>query len=173
MIEYEKVFHKFSVSAFILNEKYEIIDINESMSQLFGNRNINFNSTKCYELLYTSEKPCWKSGNSTCPVKNSFKSGEKSRAILRHKTTRGEIVHEVIAIPIREKQGEVFQVLVEYHSSVQEFRGLITMCSSCNKIRMESGKWKSVEGYIESHTTAEISHGYCEECDRMVRRKRI
>jgi len=139
------------------------------MSQLFSNRKVKLNSTKCYELLYTSEKPCWKVGNYTCPLKNSFKSGEKSRAILRHKTARGGIVHEVITMPTRGKQGEVVHVLVEYHSSVQEFRGLITMCSSCNKIWMESGKWKSVEEYIKSHTTAEISHGYCEDCDKIMR----
>ncbi len=168
MIEHDKVFHKFSVSSLIINKRYEIIDINESMSQLFSNRKITLNLTKCYEFLYSSKKPCWKLGTDTCPLKNTFISGQKSRTILRHDTSRGEIVHEVITTPILGKQGEVLLVIVEYHSSVQEFRGLITMCSSCNKIWMENGTWKSVEEYIKSHTTAEISHGYCDDCHKII-----
>ncbi len=55
-------------------------------------------------------------------------------------------------------------MIEEHHSSVQEFRGLITMYSYCNKIRMEDREWVGVDKYIESHTTTQRSHGYCEDC---------
>ncbi len=79
-------------------------------------------------------------------------------------TKPDKIVHEVVSTPICNEQREVVYVTEEYHSSVQEFRGLIAMCSYCKKIRMEDREWVEVEKYIEPHTTAQHSHGYCEDC---------
>ncbi len=53
--------------------------------------------------------------------------------------------------------------LLKLHSTRKEKE--VLLCSSCNKIRMEHGNWKSVEKYIQSHTTeVEISHSYCDYC---------
>ncbi|MHC4268550.1 MAG: hypothetical protein ACYSTS_08805 [Planctomycetota bacterium] len=164
MIEYKKVFSKWSIPAIIVNKEYKLIDINEGISQLFRNHEIKLNLTKCHKLFYESNIPC-EAGFNICPVAKTFERGEKFRVIHKHKTDMGEIVHEIITTPIFDEHGEIEYVLAEYHSGVQEFRGLITMCSACKKIRMEDGKWKPVVEYIQCHTTGvEISHGYCDCC---------
>lgn len=42
--------------------------------------------------------------------------------------------------------------------------GLLSICSSCRKIRDDSGQWKKLESYIESRTQAVFSQGLCPDC---------
>ncbi|MGI2335172.1 MAG: MASE3 domain-containing protein [Dehalogenimonas sp.] len=51
-------------------------------------------------------------------------------------------------------------------SQVNSLSGLIPICSSCKKIRDDSGYWEAVESYISSHSEAEFSHGICPDCMR-------
>ncbi len=164
MEKYKEIFKKFSVPTFVIDRNYKIVDMSESALHVFETHDVELNVSKCYEVSHASNKPCWEFEYNSCPAKDTFESGRRSRAIHKHKTKPNEIVHDVVSTPICNEQGEVVYVLEEYHSSVQEFRGLITMCSYCKKIRMEDGKWVEVEKYIESHTTAQLSHGYCEDC---------
>lgn len=161
---YREIFNKFSVPTLIIDTEYKIVDMNKSALQIFRNREIEFNRTRCFEVSHASETPCWESKYNTCPARKTFESGETSQVIHKHQTEPNVTVHEVITTPIFGKQGDVEYVLEEYHSSVQELRGLITICSDCKKIKMEDGTWKTVEKYIRSHTAAELSHGYCEDC---------
>lgn len=164
MIKYKELFNKFTIPACVIDKDREIIDMNESMVKLFGSYQLKVDIIKCYTLLYGFELPC-EQRQLMCPAMRTFKNGLKSRSIHKNKTDLGEIVHEVITVPIFGKQGGVEYVLSEFHSSLQEFRGLITMCSSCKKIRMENGMWSSPEEYIQSHTAGvEISHSYCNSC---------
>jgi PAS domain-containing protein len=168
MMEYKEVFDKFSVPTLIIDREYTIIDMNKSALSMFKSAAIEFNLTKCYEVSHASETPCWEEEYHTCPAKKAFESGQTTRAIHRHKTEPDETVHEVITTPVFGKDGVVLYVIEEYHSSVQEFRGLITICSYCKKIQMEDGRWKVVEDYINSHTIAELSHGCCSDCLKQV-----
>ena len=47
---------------------------------------------------------------------------------------------------------------------VKTLRGIIPICSYCNKIRDDKGAWAIVEAYITEHTDAEFSHGICPDC---------
>lgn len=38
------------------------------------------------------------------------------------------------------------------------------ICAGCKKIRDDSGYWQSVEGYLQSNTEINFSHGICPEC---------
>ena len=38
------------------------------------------------------------------------------------------------------------------------------ICSSCKKIRTDTGAWERIERYIRDHTYAEFSHGLCPDC---------
>ena len=42
--------------------------------------------------------------------------------------------------------------------------GLLSVCSYCKRMRSAEGNWGSLERYIESHSTAEFSHGVCPDC---------
>ena len=50
-------------------------------------------------------------------------------------------------------------------SEVNTLRGFIPICSSCKKIRNDTGYWEHLEKYIEEHSDAQMSHGICPECE--------
>jgi DNA-binding NtrC family response regulator len=49
---------------------------------------------------------------------------------------------------------------------VRVLRGLLAICSSCKKIRDESGFWKQLEIYIRDHSEADFTHGICPDCSK-------
>jgi len=51
-------------------------------------------------------------------------------------------------------------------SKVRRLSGLLPVCSSCKRIRDDSGYWKQLELYIQDNSEAEISHGICPECTK-------
>ncbi len=54
--------------------------------------------------------------------------------------------------------------LKKYISEIKELKGIIPICSNCNKIRDDDGYWQRVENYIQTHSDAQFSHGLCPEC---------
>jgi hypothetical protein len=49
-------------------------------------------------------------------------------------------------------------------SKINTLSGLLPICSSCKKIRDDSGYWNKLEAYIMSHSQAEFSHAIWPEC---------
>ena len=49
-------------------------------------------------------------------------------------------------------------------SEVKTLRGFLPICSSCKKIRDDTGYWNQLEAYIHNHTEAQLSHGICPDC---------
>jgi hypothetical protein len=49
-------------------------------------------------------------------------------------------------------------------SEVKTLRGFLPICSSCKKIRDDTGYWNQLEAYIHNHTDAQLSHGICPDC---------
>lgn len=49
-------------------------------------------------------------------------------------------------------------------ANVKTLSGLLPICSSCKKIRDDSGYWRQIEAYISSHSEAHFTHGICPEC---------
>ena len=47
---------------------------------------------------------------------------------------------------------------------IHTLRGIIPICSSCKKIRTDSGAWEQIEVYIRDHSDADFSHGICPDC---------
>lgn len=59
------------------------------------------------------------------------------------------------------------QLIERLQSALREIRtlkGILPICSSCKKIRKDSGSWEQVEKYISEHSDALFSHGICPEC---------
>jgi PAS domain S-box-containing protein len=74
-----------------------------------------------------------------------------SRDITAHKVLENE--REALIIKLRETLDQV-----------QTLKGLIPICSHCKKIRNDQGYWQEVEVYVRDHSSAEFSHGMCEDC---------
>jgi len=47
---------------------------------------------------------------------------------------------------------------------IKTLSGMLPICSSCKKIRDDSGYWDEVEGYISKHSEAIFSHSICPDC---------
>lgn len=47
---------------------------------------------------------------------------------------------------------------------IKQLSGMLPICSSCKKIRNDSGYWQQIETYIRDHSEVEFSHGICPDC---------
>jgi len=47
---------------------------------------------------------------------------------------------------------------------VKILRGLLPVCSFCKKIRTKDNIWIPFEEYLQEHSEAEFSHGFCPDC---------
>jgi len=54
--------------------------------------------------------------------------------------------------------------LQEALDNVRTLRGLLPICSFCNKIRDDEGQWNRVDVYIQRNSEANLSHGVCPDC---------
>lgn len=49
---------------------------------------------------------------------------------------------------------------------VRILRGILPICSFCNRIRTSDEQWVRIDTYITQHSEAQFSHGLCPECLR-------
>ncbi len=47
---------------------------------------------------------------------------------------------------------------------VQTLEGLLPICSTCKRVRDDTGYWNQIDTYLHQHTRASLSHSYCPEC---------
>ena len=47
---------------------------------------------------------------------------------------------------------------------VKVLRGSIPICAKCKRVRTDGGDWQQLEEYIQKHSEAEFSHGFCQVC---------
>lgn len=59
-------------------------------------------------------------------------------------------------------------VFFGYAASVQRelklFYEFLPMCSHCQRIRDDDGKWSSLEAFVHEHSGAKLTHGICPDC---------
>ncbi len=68
-------------------------------------------------------------------------------------------------VKLRTKQlTDANEKLMEALEKVHDLRGLLPICSMCNRVKDDDGYWSKVESYIEDHSHAKFSHGFCPEC---------
>jgi hypothetical protein len=63
---------------------------------------------------------------------------------------------------LRRTVDELQHALVE----IKTLSGFLPICSNCKKIRDDQGFWQAVEHYIQEHSEAKLSHGFCPDCLR-------
>ncbi len=60
--------------------------------------------------------------------------------------------------------GEELLARIQTHIEIKVLRGLLPICSTCDKIRDDEGYWHSIENYIASHADILFSHSLCTVC---------
>jgi PAS domain S-box-containing protein len=72
---------------------------------------------------------------------------------------------DITARRLREAERErLITELQDALDKVKTLKGMIPICSSCKKIRDDTGYWSQIEAYIRDHSDAEFSHGICPDC---------
>jgi hypothetical protein len=69
-------------------------------------------------------------------------------------------------IYINAELGEKNKNLSDYLAELKILRGIIPICSFCNKIRDSEGNWKDVQTYISKYSEAKFSHSLCPQCGK-------
>jgi PAS domain S-box-containing protein len=65
----------------------------------------------------------------------------------------------------KERENLIFE-LQDALTKVKTLSGLIPICSSCKKIRDDSGYWQQLETFVKERSEAEFTHGLCPECEK-------
>lgn len=67
-------------------------------------------------------------------------------------------------IQVQEEREALIGKLQKTLDEIKTLRGILPICSSCKKIRDDTGYWNQIESYISHNSSAEFSHGICPEC---------
>jgi CheY-like chemotaxis protein len=66
---------------------------------------------------------------------------------------------------IKEKE-KLVNELQSALAKVKTLSGLLPICSSCKKIRDDTGYWNQIESYIRARSEAEFTHSICPNCSK-------
>ena len=64
----------------------------------------------------------------------------------------------------KEELERLVRDLMDALDKVKTLRGLLPICASCKKIRSDEGYWRDIETYIQEHSEASFTHGFCPAC---------
>lgn len=65
---------------------------------------------------------------------------------------------------IEEERERLLQSLQDALAKMKRLHGILPICCSCKKIRDDKGDWNHIELYIQEHSEAAFTHGFCPEC---------
>ncbi len=88
-------------------------------------------------------------------VRNLDELGDLSRAFHR------------MAQKLKQVEEEREKLILNLHDALRKIKrlqGMLPICASCKKIRDDKGYWNQLEAYIEEHSEAEFTHGFCPDC---------
>lgn len=69
---------------------------------------------------------------------------------------------EALAAVRREQQ--LNRDLQSAMGEIRALEGILPVCSFCKRIRDDEGHWQQMEVYIRDRSSADFSHGICEDC---------
>jgi len=59
---------------------------------------------------------------------------------------------------------KVGERILGLRAELMALEGLLAICSYCRRMRDDLGRWIPLEAYVESHSTAQFTHGVCPDC---------
>jgi len=117
-----------------------------------------------FELLHKNGSPFW------VEITAKFFKGDNGRTQLfgtmRNITKQHTLEKKRDELLLRLEESLSRQKALEAENEM--LRGLLPICSSCKKIRDESGKWWHVEEYVAMHSEADFSHTICPPCRKEI-----
>lgn len=179
---YKELFETVPVGLFRCTPSGQVLDANSAFAMILGLHDrkailhSNFSAFHPTPGEFTAWRETVERVGSVASVDCRFKSRTggvrwvkiHARA-LRDPATR-QIIYEgsVEDITDRKRAEEEREKLIaelrEALAKVKTLSGLLPICAACKKIRDDQGGWNNVETYIEEHSHAHFTHGFCPEC---------
>ncbi|MBI5664431.1 MAG: PAS domain-containing protein [Nitrospirae bacterium] len=164
----------------IQDTEFRIVYQNDKAKAIIGDHVGEY----CYKAIEHREGVC-----ENCPLALTLEDGMVRTAERQNPVIDPPLIVEITTSALRDPSGEIIagtevvrnvtdrkmlekekekliRDLAEALSAVKTLRGLLPLCASCKKIRDDKGYWMQVDEYISEHSEAEITHGYCPECER-------
>jgi PAS domain S-box-containing protein len=178
---YKELFDTVPVGLFRCTPAGGIQDANPALANLIGctrERLLTMNMTDLHAARadYLKWRSVLERHGAVAFIESQFKTleGENRWVEIHAKALRDpaneQIYYEGSVEDITQrKQAEVererlIEELREALSKVKLLAGFLPICAGCKKIRDKQGDWNDLEPYIESHSEAEFTHGFCPEC---------
>ena len=159
---------------------YELLMLNKYGRQVWG----DIVGKTCWQTLQSGQTgPCsfctnarllLPGGEPAAPVVWEFQNTVNGRWYeCRDQAIRwpdGRLVRMEIATDIsgrkqfEEERNSLIANLQKALKEIKTLQKILPICSSCKKIRDDTGAWKQLEAYISEHTETEFSHGLCNDC---------
>jgi PAS domain S-box-containing protein len=161
----------------IQDTDFKILYQNERAIKMIGNHIGEY----CYKAYEKRDSVC-----ENCSLALSFNDG-KVRTVERRNPAKRELTVEITSSVIKNSTGKIIAGIEVVRNiskrkrleeererlvtqlktaiaNVKTLKGLLPVCSCCNKIRDDNDQWTKVDVYIRDHSNAEITHSYCPEC---------
>jgi len=71
---------------------------------------------------------------------------------------------KIMMTQLEQYSSQLQQKVEKADTEIKVLSGLLPICAQCKKIRDPSGVWHSLETYLDEHSEAKLTHGYCPEC---------
>jgi PAS domain S-box-containing protein len=179
--QYKELFETVPMGLFRCLPNGDMLDGNGALATMLGLTRSALLSRKMFELHarpeeYASWRAVLERHGAVAFLKSEFRcaAGKTVWVEIHAKAMRdastGEIYYEGSIEDVSERkaaEAERERLIAELKaalSKVKSLTGLLPICAGCKKIRDEQGRWNDLEPYIESHSEAEFTHGFCPEC---------
>ena len=106
----------------LCDRQYRVLAANKAYRHSFGEKQI-FAGRTCFDISHHFTEPCDQAGE-TCPLKQSWRSGQRERVLHLHQTPQGEAYVNIELSPIRGSDGNI-AYFIEKMEPVAVARGLI------------------------------------------------
>ena len=180
---YKALFDTVPVGLFRCAPSGQILDANRALAAILGiHDRRQLRNTNFADFQPASEFSAWREsveregsvGSVECRLKGF--DGQTRWVEIHAKAIRDSAssqiqyegsVEDITARKEAEQEREkLIDDLREALAKVKTLSGLLPICASCKKIRDEGGDWNVIETYIEQHSHAHFTHGFCPECAR-------
>ncbi len=163
----------------IIDTRSSILRSNRVVEQKFNTPVSKTMGHTCCSLVHGTTSPV-----DGCPLPRMMASGKRESAEIE--LANGQWIL-VTVDPVRDAKGRICgavhiarditrRILIQNEREIlvkdlkqalgriKTLSGLIPICSSCKKIRDDTGYWNLIESYVESHSHASFSHSICPDC---------
>ena len=177
---YRMMFNAIPIAAFVVNDAFQVMDINDSAAQFCGQPFEIVHKRRGGDVLgclHVTDAPqgCGKGPSCrVCTIRTSvslcLEAQTVSRGIADLEFSRGLEVRKlkvlVTASPLPDPSQKLALLLVDHLPEISALKTVVPICMKCKKIKDEEYSWTEVNDYLRQRAGMFLAHGLCPDCVR-------